>query len=72
MLLWALMGQANQPLQIFMGLDGYRDVKGDILFNGKSISKLSVTERAKKGITLAWQEPARFEGLKKRELPCGE
>ncbi|MFP4112104.1 MAG: ABC transporter ATP-binding protein [Candidatus Woesearchaeota archaeon] len=50
-----------------MGLEEYRDVKGKIIFKGKSISDLDVTQRAKKGITLAWQEPARFEGLSVRQ-----
>jgi Fe-S cluster assembly ATP-binding protein len=49
---------------VIMGLSGYRDIKGDIRYNGKSIKKLEVDERAKLGITLGWQEPARFEGLK--------
>ena len=47
-----------------MGLSGYGDFEGDILFNGKSLKGVSVDARAKMGITLAWQEPARFEGLK--------
>lgn len=46
-----------------MGLAGYRGVKGSILFDGEQINELSVDQRAKRGITLAWQEPARFEGL---------
>ncbi len=46
-----------------MGLEGYTDIQGDILFDGESIVHLSVDERAHKGITLAWQEPARYEGL---------
>jgi len=46
-----------------MGLPGYREHEGDILFNGSSIKNLAVDERARLGITLAWQEPARFEGL---------
>lgn len=49
---------------VLMGLDEYRDISGDIFFEGKSIKKLSVQQRAKLGITLAWQEPARFQGLK--------
>lgn len=48
---------------IIMGLDGYREIEGDIIFNGESIKEMSVDERAAKGITLAWQEPARFEGI---------
>jgi len=46
-----------------MGLEGYRDIEGDIIFEGESIKGLSIDERARRGITLAWQEPARFEGL---------
>jgi Fe-S cluster assembly ATP-binding protein len=47
-----------------MGMSGYRPERGRILFYGEDITDLSVTERAQRGITLAWQEPARFEGLR--------
>jgi len=47
-----------------MGLPGYTHHEGDILLDGESIKALTVDERARRGITLAWQEPARFEGLK--------
>lgn len=46
-----------------MGLENYRLSQGQIFFDGKDITKLPITERAKLGITLAWQEPARIEGL---------
>jgi len=46
-----------------MGLHGYTNHEGDILLEGKSLRGISVDERARRGITLAWQEPARFEGL---------
>lgn len=46
-----------------MGLAGYEHHRGDIRFQGESIKGLSVSERAGRGITLAWQEPARFEGV---------
>ncbi len=36
---------------------------GKIVFKGEDITHLSISERAKRGITLAWQEPARFEGI---------
>lgn len=49
---------------VLMGLDGYREIKGDIVFEEKSIKRKNVSERGKLGITLAWQEPARFQGLK--------
>lgn len=46
-----------------MGLHGYTNHEGDILLEGKSLRNLAVDARAREGITLAWQEPARFEGL---------
>jgi Fe-S cluster assembly ATP-binding protein len=52
----------------FMGLAGYRDIEGDITFQGESIRDLSLDERARRGITLAWQEPARYEGLRVQEF----
>ena len=46
-----------------MGLEGYRDFKGKITFKDEVINDLSIDERARKGITFGWQEPARYEGL---------
>ncbi len=46
-----------------MGLSGYRDFSGEILFEDKSIKNLTIDERARLGMTLVFQEPARFEGL---------
>lgn len=46
-----------------MDLEGYRDVEGDIIYEGESIVELGVSECADRGIALAWQEPARYEGL---------
>jgi len=54
--------------QTIMGLSGYREISGDILFKGDSIRDLDPDERARLGITLAWQEPARFEGLRIRDF----
>ena len=51
-----------------LGLAGYQDFHGDILFRGVSLKGKSLDERAKLGITLAWQEPARFEGLKVKDF----
>ncbi len=48
---------------VIMGLDGYKPSSGRILLDGKDITDLSVTERSKLGITLMWQEPARFDGM---------
>lgn len=46
-----------------MGLPDYPLSGGNIIWEGRPITDCSVAERAKLGITLAWQEPARFEGL---------
>lgn len=51
-----------------MGLSGYRGHGGDILLSGESIVGLSVDERAGRGMTMAWQEPARYEGLSVRDF----
>jgi Fe-S cluster assembly ATP-binding protein len=47
-----------------MGLPEYRHMSGEILLDGRPIQDLPVDERARRGITLGWQEPARFEGLR--------
>ena len=52
---------------LIMGTNSYRPTGGRIIFEGEDISGLSVSERAKRGITLAWQEPARVEGLTVRD-----
>ncbi|MCI7107764.1 MAG: ATP-binding cassette domain-containing protein [Lachnospiraceae bacterium] len=41
---------------------------GQILLDGVDITNYSVTERAKAGISLAFQQPVRFKGLTVRDL----
>ena len=41
---------------------------GKIMLNGEDITDLDVTERAKKGISFAFQQPVRFKGLTVRML----
>lgn len=41
--------------------------EGSLIFEGQDITRCTISERAKMGITLAWQEPARFEGLTIRD-----
>lgn len=43
---------------------------GDILLDGKSIIDLDPTERARLGISYAFQQPVRFKGITVRELLC--
>jgi Fe-S cluster assembly ATP-binding protein len=62
--LLGLNGSGKTSLALtLMGAGGYRPDRGRILLDGQDITDLSVTERARLGLTLAWQEPARFEGL---------
>jgi Fe-S cluster assembly ATP-binding protein len=46
-----------------MGCADYLPEEGRIWFADLEITRLSISERAQLGLTLAWQEPARFEGL---------
>ena len=41
---------------------------GQIIWNGTDITALSVTERAKLGISYGFQQPPRFKGMKVRNL----
>ena len=41
---------------------------GSIFFEGKDISDLSITDRAKAGIAYSFQQPARFKGITFRDL----
>lgn len=52
---------------LIMGCEGYRPDRGEIRFDGREIDGLPLFERARLGISLAWQEPARLEGLSVRE-----
>jgi Fe-S cluster assembly ATP-binding protein len=48
-------------------VNGYKATSGKILFEGQDIGDIPVSERARRGISLAWQEPARIEGLTVRD-----
>ena len=46
----------------------YQPTEGQILFNGEDITHKSITERARMGISYAFQQPVRFKGLTVRDL----
>lgn len=52
--------------KIIMGI--YPQKSGSIIFQGKDITKLNITERAKLGIGFAFQQPVRFKGLTARDV----
>ena len=49
-----------------MGLN--QATSGRILWNGEDITDLSITERARRGISYGFQQPPRFKGLRVRDL----
>ena len=46
----------------------YTPSSGQILLDGVDITNLSITERAKNGISFAFQQPVRFKGITVKEL----
>ena len=46
----------------------YQPTSGKILFDGVDITNMSITERAKMGISFAFQQPVRFKGLTVKDL----
>ena len=42
--------------------------RGRILLDGEDITDLSITERARKGVSFAFQQPVRFKGLTVKDL----
>ena len=53
-------------IKLIMGIDS--PTSGRVLFNGEDITDASVTERALKGFTIAFQQPVRFKGITVRDL----
>lgn len=45
-----------------------KPTSGKILLDGEDITELSITERAKKGISFAFQQPVRFKGITVHDL----
>ena len=46
----------------------YTPTAGQIFFNGEDITNASITDRAKMGISYAFQQPVRFKGLTVKDL----
>ncbi len=45
-----------------------KPTQGQILIDGEDITELSITERAKKGVSFAFQQPVRFKGITVHDL----
>lgn len=50
-----------------MGIPSYIPIKGRVLFCKEDITEYDITRRARMGLTLAWQQPARYEGISVRD-----
>ncbi len=46
----------------------YTPTSGQILFDGTDITNMSITERARLGISFAFQQPVRFKGITVKDL----
>ena len=46
----------------------YLPTSGQILLDGEDITNLSITERAQKGVSFAFQQPVRFKGITVKDL----
>ena len=53
-------------IKLLMGME--QPTSGSICFNGEDVTRLSVTARAKKGFTIAFQQPVRFKGISVKKL----
>ena len=52
--------------RLIMGIE--KPISGSILFDGEDITALDITERAKRGISFAFQQPVRFKGIRVQDL----
>lgn len=59
-------GGKSSLAKAIMGI--YKATSGNILLDGEDITDLDITERARQGIGFAFQQPARFKGIKVSEL----
>ncbi|NLV16538.1 MAG: ATP-binding cassette domain-containing protein [Syntrophomonadaceae bacterium] len=59
-------GGKTSIAKVIMGI--FSATQGQVLFNGEDITNLSITERARKGLAYAFQNPPRFKGIQVEEV----
>ncbi len=59
-------GGKSTLAKLIVGIE--QPIKGQILLDGEDITGLGITERAKKGVSFAFQQPVRFKGITVRDL----
>lgn len=59
-------GGKSTLAKLIMGIE--KPTSGRILFQGTDITDMGITERARAGISFAFQQPVRFKGIKVKDL----
>lgn len=59
-------GGKSTLAKLIMGIE--KPTSGKIFFNDTDITDMSISERAKLGISFAFQQPVRFKGIKVKDL----
>ena len=59
-------GGKSTLAKLIMGIE--QPTSGQIIYNGTDITRMDITQRAKLGISFAFQQPVRFKGIKVRDL----
>lgn len=59
-------GGKSTLAKVIAGIE--QPTSGQIIFNGQDITNMSITDRAKAGISFAFQQPVRFKGIKVKDL----
>ena len=59
-------GGKSTLARLIIGIE--KPTSGKILFDGEDITDLSITERARKGLGFAFQQPVRFKGIQVFDL----
>ena len=59
-------GGKSTLAKLIMGIE--QPTSGQILYNGTDITQMGITDRARLGISFAFQQPVRFKGIKVKDL----
>lgn len=55
-------------INAIMGIPGYEVADGKVIFNGKDVTSLSIDDKARLGLCVAFQNPQEIRGVKLRDV----